>query len=504
MLLLGGFVLEVWFEIVPWFRKANQNDDSEGLVSHEDTSVEGKMEISPVRSDEGKPKTSMLVKCLLCFAPYNNLRKIMSVSQTGDSNLASVNGIRALSMFWVILGHVYFFLITEYDNPVEAISWLKRFNFMMVPAGFYAVDSFFLLSGFLAYWSLAKMLKPESIKSAKNFFVKILPMIYINRYIRLTAPYAPIILISLGLWPHLSNGPLYQQTDDLNCQKNWWRNLLYINNFGHETEMCVGWSWYLAVDMQVFLLMPFVVALFQIDFKKIHWGWIASFTLIIIQCCTAFGLTISDNLPSQPLPPYGSPEAIAAKDYNDYFRIVYVTPWCRLGPYVVGVMFAHLGKTQSTFIKRRILNNRILTTIIWILDLGVFFALIFGQQGFLAGNYVNPSWADGIYNAIGRTGWGIALGWILIACMFEKAGFIAHFLRWPVWGVFARLSYVAYLLHPFILIFYETTLRRPFHATDLNNIFLFLSVTLSAYMCAVLHSLAFESPVIGLQRMFLK
>ena len=51
-----------------------------------------------------------------------------------------------------------------------------------------------------------------------------------------------------------------------NCKKNWWTDLLYINNLNPWkmlTEPCVGQSWYLANDMQMFIVAPlFIVALF--------------------------------------------------------------------------------------------------------------------------------------------------------------------------------------------------------------------------------------------------
>ena len=40
------------------------------------------------------------------------------------------------------------------------------------------------------------------------------------------------------------------------CVKFWWRNLLNINNFWPESEMCAAWSWYLANDFQFFCISP--------------------------------------------------------------------------------------------------------------------------------------------------------------------------------------------------------------------------------------------------------
>ena len=72
--------------------------------------------------------------------------------------------------------------------------------------------------------------------------------------------------------------------EDNYCRKNWWTNLLYVNNFVKTTKpvsyqptacdviyiqetvsvyavcsQCVGWSWYLANDMQFYIVAPLVL-----------------------------------------------------------------------------------------------------------------------------------------------------------------------------------------------------------------------------------------------------
>ena len=70
---------------------------------------------------------------------------------------------------------------------------------------------------------------------------------------RLTITYALVIgfVATIARW--FGSGPfwnLYQEQCDL-CVNNWWRNLLYINNFFPSQECCLGVTWYLSNDMQV-------------------------------------------------------------------------------------------------------------------------------------------------------------------------------------------------------------------------------------------------------------
>ncbi|GMR46350.1 hypothetical protein PMAYCL1PPCAC_16545, partial [Pristionchus mayeri] len=68
---------------------------------------------------------------------------------------------------------------------------------------------------------------------------------------RLTPAYLLFIGFIIAWTPELAPDALmYAQT----CERRWWRNALYINDFG--TENCYGVAWYLAVDMQLYCVAP--------------------------------------------------------------------------------------------------------------------------------------------------------------------------------------------------------------------------------------------------------
>lgn len=54
--------------------------------------------------------TGILGRLALCFSAYTNGKKILGTSQPKGS-LTAVNGIRFLSMSWVILGHTLAFVL---------------------------------------------------------------------------------------------------------------------------------------------------------------------------------------------------------------------------------------------------------------------------------------------------------------------------------------------------------------------------------------------------------
>jgi peptidoglycan/LPS O-acetylase OafA/YrhL len=89
------------------------------------------------------------------------------------------------------------------------------------------------------------------------------------------------------------------------CSANGWANLFYLNNLlhqheSHELKPCLGHTWYLAADMQLFAFSP-AVFLPLYHWQRCNVGlklWLAWF-------CAAtaipFGLTLQKDLPPIPI-----------------------------------------------------------------------------------------------------------------------------------------------------------------------------------------------------------
>lgn len=60
-----------------------------------------------------------------------------------------------------------------------------------------------------------------------------LPIFYLHRFLRLTPALAAVIFFQVSLYRHLGNGPIWKKFTRkmiVNCEKNWWAALLYIQN----------------------------------------------------------------------------------------------------------------------------------------------------------------------------------------------------------------------------------------------------------------------------------
>ncbi len=93
-------------------------------------------------------------------------------------------------------------------------------------------------------------------------------VLYFNRYYRLTPLLAFVMYFSAFVLNPLASGPgsaaLYTLNRE-NCRHYGWTNILYINNYYPRdlSKGCFGWTWYLANDIQMFLLLPWLVMLYK-------------------------------------------------------------------------------------------------------------------------------------------------------------------------------------------------------------------------------------------------
>lgn len=156
----------------------------------------------------------------------------------------------------------------------------------MVPAAYFAVDTFFWIGGFLITLGMLDQMK--KVKSFVKFYFGAI----VHRFIRIWPTYMIAILLFWKIAPYLGNGPIWSIFYRLSCSCNdggvlW--NVFFIDNFGDHgpngMDYCFGWGWYLAVDFQLFLITPFFLYAYSKN-KKL--GWIITFALFLASVLTAF------------------------------------------------------------------------------------------------------------------------------------------------------------------------------------------------------------------------
>lgn len=458
---------------------------------------------------------NIITRLFICFSFIKNIKAILS-TKVPKGAIESINGIRTISMTWVILGHYYFFatIVGHVDNILDVGNILHRFSFMPVGNAFVSVDTFFMLGGLLvAYLTLRRMEKfaNMSIIAIIFFFLKF----YLHRFIRLTPSLAMLILIWNNILPLMVRGPwalwlqqgVYLENMKKPCKDYWWTNILYINNFWPKGfgEECVGWTWYLANDMQFYVVSPVILLVMYFLNKNLRSATqrhLAVFLFISCLCFISFVITGTligyYDLPTLQsatgLP--GNPRQKNGGKYSDY---VYGKPYTRIPPYLVGIF---LGYMLSKEIK--LTRAKLVTLSGWAAAIIVGLAVVYGPWHVFKpdGHFFNDA-ENVIYGTFFRWAFTAAVAWVVYACHNNCGGLVNKFLSWRFWIPLSRLTFGAYLLHPLVLVYFYTVHQKSFLYQDNLMVFNFTAVTVISYASAFIFALLVEYPVQNLEKIIL-
>lgn len=467
-------------------------DDSyqKDMVSHHSIDIK---RIDPPSKPEAPVTTTyqpgLCGKLLLCFSVYTNASKLLSTNLTAGT-LTNVNGVRFISMTWVILGHTFYFGLNAADNAATFLPRMfKRFTFQAIANETVAVDTFFALSGLLvAYLTLREMKKRGGARRF-NWL-----MFYFHRFWRLTPPYMLFLMLYVPTVRYYGDGPFWpQQGTEINeCENSWWTNLLYINNLVKTDEMCMGWSWYLANDMQFYVISPLMLV--PLYYSKVL-GTLVCFAFIL-------GNFIATGLISKHNEMQANILFNTGPDAGNANAEIYMKPWCRVGPYAVGIYTGYLLYKTDCKWKMPKLQARVLNLLGWTVATAFAMLVLYGLYSPDGKPDLDLN-TSAFYNATSRTAWGIAVAWVVFACASGYGGPVNALLSWKGIIPLSRLTYCAYLVHPIVMFTYFYSRRTLVHYYDINMVYLYLGNLCVSYAVAFVVSMAFESPMMGLEKVLL-
>ena len=450
---------------------------------------------APTTSSSGKNRFDIYaplekhLKFITAFSIIKNLEMIISTKQPANA-ITCFSGIRVISMSWIILVHTFTFQLnpyTEINNNYIIRHYEPEFSFQPIVNGNFSVDSFFFMSGVLsAYLTLNQMQKKEGRFPVVTY--------YLHRYIRLTMVYAFVLFFWWTLNVHLRNGPMWRarfgEDSEMqkNCQKYWWTNLLYINNFYPRKlfDECMIWSWYLSNDMQFFVLAPIIIIPLYFFFPL---GLIISGILLVATFVANGAISAVEELDTSPVQEHTSDK-------------IYTKPYTRAAPYIIGLIIGCVF-FKNIKIKIRWFVDWQIYSVIFLIGACCLFACVYGlYSSFDRGGL---SLAETVsYFMFSRFTWGVGLALIVFTCHNGYASVINSFLSMSFWVPLGRLTYTAYLVHPIVLLVYLGTLREPFTYTNISLAVNYTAMVVLSLGVAGVISLFVEFPLHNMERAIFK
>ncbi|CAI5452121.1 unnamed protein product [Caenorhabditis angaria] len=393
--------------------------------------------------------SSTLWKMFMSFSLYRNVKNIFRIKNCNRSGqVTSLNCIRTISTVWVIFGHCSAIMVLVCTNPMDLIDYTKTYIGLFMANAYYAVDTFFFISAFLLTFLWFKELKKRraAVMSPMGWI-----MFYVHRILRLTPVYYITIFFFTFVFTRLlRDAPVYMSpaVQDDTCERNFWLNLLYIDNIIDSKHICYVISWYLATDIQIYCLTPLLLLPFALG------GKIAG----LIACATVF---------------------LGSTAYNTYQMLVWHFPPTQ---FQFGPKDPRYNPDERRYDQWNYYN-----------PLNSMSNLYYGNDG----NLWTPI-ENAVYSSLGRILWGLSLSWIIFSTYYRK-GMINDFMSLPIWTPLARMSFCAYLIHIMVCGYFFGKNYSEMYFSSQFFLEAVIPVTVLSFVIAIFWSSFFEIPFAKLE-----
>ncbi|XP_063232241.1 O-acyltransferase like protein-like [Bacillus rossius redtenbacheri] len=403
--------------------------------------------------------------------------------------LASVHGLRCLLALWVLLANSYradsLFPAANprFFSELAGAWWGKP---IALGAG-QAADAFLLLSGALACHCF---LRDRGVD--ETFSPAGLCKFYACRLVRLTPVYAVVVGLHCCLLARLGSGPTWDAEAGLArdaCRSGWWRNLLFVNNYLPGDPQCMGQTWALAADVQLFALSPAV--LYPL------WKW-ADRGKAVLAACSVLAVAA----------PFWCTYVAAVYDLRpasaggtDVFPPLETWSLMRATPYLGGIALGYVLHCTKCPTKLTIWIPKAVVVGGWLCS-----ALLATAAVLLSGEYPRADYpmTAACLAGLCPLAWALAVAWCVLACEKGYGGCLYDVLSWRGFQPLGRLCYGVFLLQDMLFVArrgHSGSLQHFSHFSQIERIIgdAVILLTLSAVLYVTV-----ELPSISLCKHFLK
>eukprot|EP00736_Rhodelphis_marinus_P006581 Rmarinus@m.2414 len=445
-----------------------------------------------------------------------NLSRLQSV-RFPAKRFAVLNGIRVLSTTWVILVHSYNYAFTiGYSNVIDVLppgGVSSQMWFQPVLSGLLSVDSFFFSGGFLCSMSLMKRLENNAPLAFSRYAM--------HRIVRVCLPFFAVFFFFVSIFSHLASGPFWflaiEEVEK--CDSDWIYNVLFINNWftgkASGTE-CFDHAWYLANDLQFYLVSPLFVILYVRRSRTAAYAAVLA-TLAVSYAVTGYTMVHYDLSPSVFMLPD-----------TEYANMIYKKPYIRIQTWLLGILTHFIVLDLDAYLQCRrrkealssgpvggdkdvagglawLPNGQSIVCGMYVFSFALMGTAAFGTYGLYQD--VDPEWSQArsmFFEMFWSTCWTVGLAMFCVLCFYEHGSFLGEFLGAPMWMPFTRLSYCIYLIHPLVIFAVYFSLRTQLSYTDWSFLERYAGIVLMSVIVAVPFHLIFDSPSGTVEKVFWK
>ncbi|CAG9768851.1 unnamed protein product [Ceutorhynchus assimilis] len=420
---------------------------------------------------------------LLAFSIRKNTKKIFEMhSKNDDQKFTCLQGLKALSMLWVVFGHRYALSFFSGNvNMLDYFEWRKTLPALFILIAPFSVDTFLCISGLLLAYKYMQIRDMLSSKQSFPYFA-----FYFMRFLRLWPALIPMILLYISVLKYLNDGPLwtlltYRMSES--CKYTGWASALFFTNFINFHFQCIEPTWYLSVDTQLYCIAPLLLYFLYKYPKRSAFGYTM---LTIILSLHAYYTTVAHK------------ERWTPSEGDDIYHMrIYQSTFIRMPVWILGVLTGgFLYNYQNLKISKG------LAVLMWTSIFTLFMSVIVIHIFLLHHPY--NEYYSGLFNSTARPAWGAAICLLIILCSTGNGGYINYILSRNFFKPITKVSYSVYLTHSAVIYFFQGSKRTPTYHDTFRTFQGYLSEMPFTFVASLVWCLAFESPFINMSKLFMK
>lgn len=158
-----------------------------------------------------------------------------------------------------------------------------------------------------------------------------------------------------------------------------------------------------------------------------------------------------------------------------FFSEILTAPWCRAGPYLIGMGFAFVYQHKHKLAAK---INGYIAIVLWVVSIAIITSItfssisLFDQKDKLVDPWKKPKLVA--FDTLSRSAFSIAIVWIIFACTSGYGGFLTRFFRWRAFVPLSKILYPAMLIHTVVIFRYIYNKRIPILVEDFEMVMSFL------------------------------
>lgn len=423
------------------------------------------------------------------FSMITNGREFLDTSMRSNE-IKCLHGMRVFTMLWIILVHsLQYNDWSGFSRVFENVATLQNPAIHPLINANYVVENFFFMSGLLAAYKTWF----DNKGTAYNFsFITSL----MGRYLRLT-PQVLLVSLLYILLPLAGDGPFwYDMSEHASkyCQRNWWINLLHLQSFYKEEEICNLVSWWISIDMCFYVISLFVIYLILKSKTQLALALTSSF-VGYCTCCAAYRHFVGGYTPNNlGLAPQ------MAEVWTGYVVNFFWSPYTHAYPFFLGLWVGHIlanNKWRHQVRKWSRLG--------WCIALTSMLLVNLSSHIWISGMIeVGNQYISTAYNIVCAIIWSTGFAWVIVACHYGTAPKLNKFLSAEYLVLLSKASFIIYLSHMLIVRLYFGLQYTLIEVSMLSFTFSFIGITVLSTIFGIFLCISFEGSSLKFQRQFRK